>query len=822
MKYFFTPLLIPFLLSFHYIAYAADTCPELDTPYYSYNNFTLKLGGGSDRDRENIKQMSCLNYSKIFLGSPTSVINNSVTSSFEDVLNKIKVTAGGSVSYMGIFKASTNFLYEKIIHETAFNQSFVLDYDIEFGTLDANLDSNNPLNQTGQSLSGDACGFKKVCGNEYVCQAKSSAGISVKMDFAFTSSYHKKQFNIGAAFEVAKLKIGGGLNAAFEKLSESTRKNTTLRIEAIQYGGRVEQLSRILGGGTVFNCSLDNLNACSRALNIVSEYVSSDDFTSGAREYPKTTNHVYCPYNNIYGVPNMPNEVTEEIKNARQQLVDTYKNLLVDKKKIIDLFGNPLSLQHTQQLETILPVLEDDIDKVKKAGELCLSDLAQCSKKANQVLNQLITYDKKVLTQYFNDGLIAHYPLDGNAKDVVGGHDGNIRGNLTPANNRYGIPGKAFYFDGSSYILIPDTDDFSISNDSLTYSTWVTITDNRNSYNGFIALGTGGDNLIHLSKSRSGHADGRVYMQPYPAITFSDSSGGALPKNQWMHLVGTVDYENETVSLYINGQFQSRVPTTSLNLTKNQDLELVFGGFTHGEGALHIGLMDEIYIFKRAITSDEVQILHAESTIDLTSPPIAIFIASTVQENAPFTVNLDASKSIDANYYNWQSSDGQSASGKFSSLQFNQPGTYTIMLNTTNTEGITSQAQKTITLGTELSLPPISTTNLCSDVKSINSCRVKYTGDGFNGKLCIPCISILGAFGSQQIFSVEFTQVPNKLQFSVIPGKVFDHDFKDDCLATYSSSGQLYAPCVDVPGYKPYQAYMQSGDNSVFRVTKLK
>ena len=46
------------------------------------------------------------------------------------------------------------------------------------------------------------------------------------------------------------------------------------------------------------------------------------------------------------------------------------------------------------------------------------------------------------------DGLVAYYPLDGNANDVTGnGHDG-IAYNATPTQDRFGVADSAYRFNG--------------------------------------------------------------------------------------------------------------------------------------------------------------------------------------------------------------------------------------------------------------------------------------------------------------------------------------------------------------------------------------
>ena len=69
-------------------------------------------------------------------------------------------------------------------------------------------------------------------------------------------------------------------------------------------------------------------------------------------------------------------------------------------------------------------------------------------------------------------------------------------------------------------------------------------------------------------------------------------------------------------------------------------------------------------------------------------PPVAAFTLSPTTGTAPLSVNLDASSATDADGnitdYAWSSSDGQSATGKNSSLTFSRAGTYSISLTVTD------------------------------------------------------------------------------------------------------------------------------------------
>ena len=112
------------------------------------------------------------------------------------------------------------------------------------------------------------------------------------------------------------------------------------------------------------------------------------------------------------------------------------------------------------------------------------------------------------------------------------------------------------------------------------------------------------------------------------------------------------------------------------------------------------------------ITDNFKQTAQATQTITVTAkrrPPLAIFTISPRQGPAPLTVVLDASNSVaisegdDLNHYDW-SINNQHLPGKVVTTTLTKPGTYTVILTITNSEGLTASNIQTITVN-ELTTP---------------------------------------------------------------------------------------------------------------------
>ncbi len=793
------PILILLLSFFSSLSYATS-CPSLDGQFRNDDNLTAKLGYGKDWNREISKQQSCLSFTPQFINGGSSELKLNVISSFEDVLNKTKIEFGGKVSYMAIFKVGLQQTYEKIIHEKAFNQSFLLSYDIDFGTYDAQLDDNAPLNNTGKQLSDDGCEFKRVCGNAYVCQAHSSAGIDVKIDFAFTSSYHKRLFKTKVSAEISTGKFGGGLSAAVEKLSETTRKNSSVQIEAIQKGGNIEDLSSILGGGTIFNCGLDNLKACDEALTKISEYVASEKFRVSARANPSISKHKYCSYSNILGVPSIPSEITPEIEAAREQLVNAYKKLLADKRKAFVLLELSLSDERIQKLEDLLVILDKDTDAVYSAGQLCLNNLAQCSNEATKVLEETLAYDENILEPQLSDGLMGGYSFDGNTHDVSGNDNHGVNFGATLTEDRNGVPNNAYKFNGlNSYIELPNKQSLNITGD-LTLVAWIHPDSFANSNGTYVIWGY--DSYTFQFVPATQLLANYRYGVSNPGYHRTSNNSVLVGKNT---LIASV-WNGDSLKQYVNGKLNNTVLNVGGTANHTRNTYIGVHRLSNGNSTFH-GTIDNVRIYNRTLSDEEIKKIHTLTKNEFNHLPFAVFSVSQSQQS--FSVDASYASDTDGTIaqYQWHTSDGQTSDGQTAQFNFQKSGEHLITLTVTDDKGATSQAQKKVYVTSSVPPPP-------------PNCKAQYSLDG---RLYLPCVQI-SVLGSSQILEVTLNQLKPNLKFKVDPLNLPQHNFRDACLATYTpSTGKLSLPCVTVQGVsREYAVELQQQSGTLtFSVTQL-
>lgn len=215
------------------------------------------------------------------------------------------------------------------------------------------------------------------------------------------------------------------------------------------------------------------------------------------------------------------------------------------------------------------------------------------------------------------DGLVAYYDFDdGTATDIsLNGHHGTIIDAVSVPSPM----GSGLLFDGDGdYVNITDgLDDLAYSDQSATLSCWVTIVDNDDIGETFVTLGNISDDVqghvLSLAKSRSGAHEGRFFA----TLGFSDGSsdkqsfssltGSALLKNHWYHLVLVLNWESQTIELYVDGVPQGATGLNGVHfdLGGHGTPDFVMGTW-NGQASWHNSNLDEVGLWDRALTPQEV------------------------------------------------------------------------------------------------------------------------------------------------------------------------------------------------------------------------
>ena len=196
-------------------------------------------------------------------------------------------------------------------------------------------------------------------------------------------------------------------------------------------------------------------------------------------------------------------------------------------------------------------------------------------------------------------GLVAAYGFDEGAGTVVAdssgnGNTGTIAGATWTPSGKFG---GALSFNGTNArVTIPDSASLDLI-DAMTLEAWVYPTVAPAEWRAVIAKDVDRYYLMASSDNQNRPAVGGTF-----GTTNLNAFGAAtLPVNAWTHLAAT--YDRTTIRLYVNGIQVSSVAQTQAMSASTEVLTI--GADFYGE--YFTGLIDEVRIYNRALTSGEIQ-----------------------------------------------------------------------------------------------------------------------------------------------------------------------------------------------------------------------
>ncbi len=213
-----------------------------------------------------------------------------------------------------------------------------------------------------------------------------------------------------------------------------------------------------------------------------------------------------------------------------------------------------------------------------------------------------------------NNGLVAWYPFNGNANDESGnGNNGNVYGSSLSV-DRFGNENGCYSFNGAeNYIYINASSSLNTAtNLSTTINTWVNVMDYNYDNPSLIYYGVDYSqptfcNIIDDSLVRAANY---LWQLPYGNCY---SSTKIIP-NEWYFVSYVYDKQNSLIKVYVNGVFENQ---TSYTVTNPVNPHLEFGRDPYGGGSQFFnGKLDDIRIFNRALTDNEIQKLYFEGLGD--------------------------------------------------------------------------------------------------------------------------------------------------------------------------------------------------------------
>ncbi|PYS89261.1 MAG: hypothetical protein DMF62_07595 [Acidobacteria bacterium] len=200
-----------------------------------------------------------------------------------------------------------------------------------------------------------------------------------------------------------------------------------------------------------------------------------------------------------------------------------------------------------------------------------------------------------------SSGLVSYWPADGNGYDVVGGNDGVL---VNGATYRSGIAGQAFSFDGIDDLVSAPTAGLPIGSGDRTMAMWIMVDEFQTYVSFFGGYGSLDENRAYLL--------GTTERLPFIANVGNSVEGNRpLDPGRWYHVVATSAWKNtdqSSVSLYLDGILINR---RDLTVDTSSGTQLYVGTIPGKPGNYRKlkGAVDEIAVYDRALSADEIQTL---------------------------------------------------------------------------------------------------------------------------------------------------------------------------------------------------------------------
>lgn len=208
-------------------------------------------------------------------------------------------------------------------------------------------------------------------------------------------------------------------------------------------------------------------------------------------------------------------------------------------------------------------------------------------------------------------GLVAFYPLNGNANDFSGnGNNGNIIGGVNGSTDRFDNPNSAMQFNGiDGYIEVPNSPSLQSPSDALTIAGWIYI----DAFPGIEVAG-----IVEKTNSNSMYGQYGLSYQAWSddGLNFYHSNGiqgtsapVTLDFLRWYFVA--ITYDGTTAITYLDG-----VPIFSQNVSGPivaDDNPLTIGLEAPGLTEYLQGKLDDIRIYNRALSAEEISDLYHEN-----------------------------------------------------------------------------------------------------------------------------------------------------------------------------------------------------------------
>lgn len=259
-----------------------------------------------------------------------------------------------------------------------------------------------------------------------------------------------------------------------------------------------------------------------------------------------------------------------------------------------------------------------------------------------------------------NQGLLAYYPFNGNADDASGnGFHGTLNGGLTFTRDINNTPNSAAYFDGVddfievlhdgrlgprnafSFVVQFKTENLTATQTLLARRE--RLTERHAQFQVFINW----PQEPGLGYAHDFTNNGRCNTVIGPYNTYVNTGVNTVKLREWHCAIGTFD--GTSLKIYLDGVLMETINTPTALMDACTTIPMTFGKYTNPtwQNQMFHGTMDEIRIYNRPLTLDEVGVLCLCKI--KAGPNLDACIGSNVQLNATGAGSYTWTPSADLN-----------------------------------------------------------------------------------------------------------------------------------------------------------------------------
>lgn len=236
--------------------------------------------------------------------------------------------------------------------------------------------------------------------------------------------------------------------------------------------------------------------------------------------------------------------------------------------------------------------------------------------------------DSSDTTQVPTGGLVAYYSFNGNANDLSGNNFHGDPNGVTLTTDRFGIPNKAYQFDGvDDYIAVANTSNSKLEpSNEITISCFIKASSihGKNEFSRLIRKTGNFNNGYELNWDNrySGLLQGSLLYNCVPSAFTTPHDKVTYPNSQlvgeWHHVATTYSKLTKIFKLYIDGILVNEQNNCAYKFEQSSDI--LFIGGSHGlldvEGnnitETFPGKIDDVRIYERALSKSEIHALYHE------------------------------------------------------------------------------------------------------------------------------------------------------------------------------------------------------------------